>query len=76
MQAFLEMDAVWQAYLRVIVRRIRAQGHSWQEIGDTLGISRQAAHERFSPYEDEHMPQEMYIWFDLLKEHYPKREEE
>lgn len=28
--------------------RARAAGHSWQEIGDALGTSRQAAYERFS----------------------------
>lgn len=29
------------------VERARAAGHSWQEIGDTLGTSRQAAFQRF-----------------------------
>lgn len=68
------MNVVWQAYLRVIIRRIRAQGHSWQEIGEILGISRQAAHERFSPHEHEDMPQEMDFWFDLIKQSYPRRD--
>lgn len=71
---FLEMDRVWQAYLEVIVRRARAQGCSWQQIGDVMGITRQAAHARFSPHQDEHMPKEMDFWFDLLKAAYPKRE--
>lgn len=26
----------------------RAQGRTWQEIGDALGITRQTAHQRFS----------------------------
>ena len=33
---------------RVTVERTRSQGDSWEKIGDALGISRQAAHERFS----------------------------
>ena len=68
---FLEMDRVWQAYQEVIVRRARRQGYSWQEIGNVMGISRQAAHARFSPHQDEHMPKEMEFWFDLLKAGYP-----
>lgn len=71
---FLEMDKVWQAYLEVIIRRARSQGYSWQEIGDVLGISRQAAHARFSPHQNENMPKEMDYWFDLLKEAYPRRD--
>ncbi|MEF2255605.1 hypothetical protein [Microbacterium schleiferi] len=30
------------------VAGLRAQGHSWQYIGDALGISRQAAQQRFA----------------------------
>lgn len=30
-----------------LVSKARAAGASWQQIGDALGISRQAAHERF-----------------------------
>ena len=33
---------------RKVVDRMRHQGDSWEKIGDALGISRQAAHERFS----------------------------
>ena len=73
---FLEMDRVWQAYLEVIIRRARSQGYSWQEIGDVLGISRQAAHARFAPHQDEDMPKEMDYWFDILKARYPRREGE
>lgn len=32
---------------RAIVNEARATGHTWAEIGDALGVSRQAAHERF-----------------------------
>ena len=32
---------------RAIVDEARAAGYTWQEIGDALGVSRQAAHERF-----------------------------
>lgn len=33
--------------LRTSVARARERGATWQQIGDALGISRQAAHERF-----------------------------
>lgn len=33
---------------RELVARARASGRSWTEIGDSLGISRQSAWERFS----------------------------
>jgi hypothetical protein len=44
------------AALRTVVRQLevdlvataRAQGFSWREIGDALGITRQSAHERFA----------------------------
>lgn len=32
---------------RAIVAEARAEGRTWEEIGDALGTSRQAAHERF-----------------------------
>ena len=39
--------------LRVIVRQAALHAHdagyTWQDIGDALGVSRAAAHERFSP---------------------------
>ena len=34
---------------RDAVERAREQGHTWAEIGGALGISRQAAWERFAP---------------------------
>ncbi len=33
--------------LRASVARARERGATWQQVGDALGISRQAAHERF-----------------------------
>lgn len=39
--------------LRVILRLVAVEAHdagyTWQDIGDALGVSRAAAHERFSP---------------------------
>ena len=32
---------------RQVVELMRLQGASWEQIGDALGVSRQAAHERF-----------------------------
>lgn len=67
---FLEVQQVWDAYEEVIIRRARNQGYTWQEIGDALGITRQAAHARFSKVEDEDMPEEMYRFFDIIKNRY------
>lgn len=42
--------------LAQMVANARAGGHSWQEIGDALGISRQGASQRFGknhPEEDD-----------------------
>jgi uncharacterized protein DUF3887 len=36
-----------QESLRAAVERARAGGHTWQEIGDVLGTTRQAAFQRF-----------------------------
>ncbi len=33
------------------VRSARAQGWSWQEIADELGVSRQAVHKKHAPFE-------------------------
>jgi DNA-directed RNA polymerase specialized sigma24 family protein len=35
--------------LRVILRLVANAGYTWQDIGNALGVSRAAAHERFSP---------------------------
>jgi Protein of unknown function (DUF3887) len=50
------LNAVWLASelrevsgvaLRLAVGRARAAGHTWQDVGDLLGITRQAAFQRF-----------------------------
>lgn len=41
------MRAVADAALAQCVERARAAGHTWQEVGDALGTSRQAAFQRF-----------------------------
>ena len=42
-------DALNEADLRMrqVVHEARRQGVTWQQIGDTLGTTRQSAHERF-----------------------------
>jgi hypothetical protein len=37
-----------EARVRELVARVRANGRSWGEIGIALGVSRQAARERFA----------------------------
>lgn len=36
-----------------LVVAVRRQGHTWQEIADVLGVSRQQAHRRYSPLCDD-----------------------
>jgi hypothetical protein len=36
-------------WLVLLVREAIEAGHSWADVGAWLGISRQAAHERYSP---------------------------
>ncbi len=36
-------------WLVLFVRDEIESGHTWAEIGEALGVSRQAAHERFAP---------------------------
>jgi hypothetical protein len=33
---------------RAVVQDARAQGFTWQQIADALGVTRQAAHERYA----------------------------
>lgn len=42
-----EIAALSGSALRLSVERARAAGHTWQELGDLLGVSRQAAFQRF-----------------------------
>lgn len=37
-----------QPLLTDAVRRARSAGHSWEEVGAALGVSRQAVHQRFA----------------------------
>lgn len=45
-QIWLVEKAVEQARHHT-VRQARAAGFTWEQIGDALGVSRQAAHERY-----------------------------
>lgn len=40
----LELDAA----MRCAVTNLHSQGHSWAQIADALGVSRQAMHKRYS----------------------------
>lgn len=42
------LEEVGDAVLGHFVDRCRRQGHSWSEISAALGVSKQAAHKRFS----------------------------
>ena len=42
-----ELSAASEAALQQAVDRARAAGHSWREVGDVLGTTRQAAFQRF-----------------------------
>lgn len=42
-----EVDALAGQLLKLSVRQCRDAGHTWQEIGDLLGVTRQAAFQRF-----------------------------
>ena len=41
------VDALAEQVLRLSVQQCRDAGHTWQEIGDLLGVTRQAAFQRF-----------------------------
>jgi hypothetical protein len=43
-----QLEEVGDAVLGHFVDRCRRQGHSWSEISEALGVSKQAAHKRFS----------------------------
>jgi len=42
-----DMDGVAEQVLKLCVQQARDAGHTWQEIGDLLGVTRQAAFQRF-----------------------------
>lgn len=41
------VDGLAEQLLKLCVRQARDAGHTWQEIGDLLGVTRQAAFQRF-----------------------------
>ncbi|MET9365014.1 DUF3887 domain-containing protein [Streptomyces sp. NPDC006632] len=41
------VDAVAEQVLKLCVQQSRDAGHTWQELGDLLGVTRQAAFQRF-----------------------------
>src|SRR5262249_55969886 len=43
-----QLGELGDALLHHLVRRCRRNGHSWAEVSAVLGVSRQAAHKRFS----------------------------
>ncbi len=43
--------------LLAVVGEARARGTSWAVIGEAIGVSKQAAHKRFSPYVEEALAQ-------------------
>src|SRR5438105_3864864 len=49
----LRLAGMFQRYFFKVqdhaVKAARVQGHSWEEIGDAIGVTRQAAWQRFSP---------------------------
>jgi hypothetical protein len=42
-----DVDAQAEQVLKLTVQLARESGHTWQEVGDLLGVSRQAAFQRF-----------------------------
>ena len=48
-QTASELEEVTDALLGHFVDRCRRQGHSWSEISAALGVTKQAAHKRFTP---------------------------
>jgi Protein of unknown function (DUF3887) len=42
-----DLDGLSEQVLRLCVQQSRDAGHTWQEIGDLLGVTRQAAFQRF-----------------------------
>lgn len=47
----VELAAEAERLLALEVELARKNGVTWQEVGDALGVSKQAAHDRFSTYE-------------------------
>ncbi|MCD2198062.1 hypothetical protein LQ327_32290 [Actinomycetospora endophytica] len=54
-----DLDALgraWERAMHAAVEGLRAEGFSWAEIGDRLGISRQATHQRWGSPGVPHQP--------------------
>ena len=47
LQAVVVLRRLADRLERTHVKRARAQGWTWQQIGDALGVSRQAVHKRY-----------------------------
>lgn len=47
-KALRDSIAILEKHMEELVAECRANGYSWRDIGEVLGISRQAAWERFS----------------------------
>ncbi|MBF6180777.1 hypothetical protein [Nocardia otitidiscaviarum] len=47
LQAARSLDSVVDSVLRMLVQQARVEGHTWAEIGELFGTSRQAAFQRF-----------------------------
>jgi hypothetical protein len=60
-----ELSAAAESALQLAVDRARAAGHSWREVGDVLGTSRQAAFQRFGhpvdPWTGEPLSREVLV---------------
>lgn len=48
LDAIQQGTVYWTQVLAEAVRLAREQGATWQQIGEALGVSAQAAHERFT----------------------------
>lgn len=57
-----ELTDASDALVGHFVDRCRAAGHTWAEISESLGVTKQAAHKRYSP-----VPREMSRWTERAK---------
>jgi ATP-dependent Clp protease ATP-binding subunit ClpA len=57
-----ELTETSDALVGHFVDECRAAGHTWADISDALGVSRQAAHKRYSP-----VPRELSRWTERAK---------
>jgi len=51
--AVIQCESALEDLMRELVRQARAEGMSWQAIGDIFGTSRQAVQQRFGRYSDD-----------------------